>query len=324
MVISENFDSIKPWLRAAKYQGLKKLAEHKARIYHHDNYSERKLISPVFLIGCGRSGTTILGHILSLHPNIFYLFEPYHLWAAINPITDAINLYHRTHARCFMDESYHDETSQIRFNRLILGVSGCKNINFIVEKTPLNTLRIGYLNALASDAKFIHIIRDGVEVSHSIKRLASINDYKIAGKPKLNQWWGVENYKWRALSKEGSLANYYSKEVEKLDDDYSKGAYEWLVSIEEVEKWRERLGDRLWQITYNQLVLNPQQELSGICRFLGLDIDSTWIKKSIEKITLPQKSKEKTITLPSEMCHAFNDFQDRFGFSHRATPITHI
>lgn len=45
---------------------------------------------PGFIIGCGRSGTTILGTILEQHPSICYLLEPYHLWAAIDPRTDAM------------------------------------------------------------------------------------------------------------------------------------------------------------------------------------------------------------------------------------------
>ena len=36
--------------------------------------------NPVFIIGCGRSGTTILGKTLSSHPEIKYLNERRDLW----------------------------------------------------------------------------------------------------------------------------------------------------------------------------------------------------------------------------------------------------
>ena len=40
---------------------------------------------PVFIIGCGRSGTTILGETLSSHPKIKYLNERRTLWHRAYP-----------------------------------------------------------------------------------------------------------------------------------------------------------------------------------------------------------------------------------------------
>ncbi len=40
----------------------------------------------------------------------------------------------------------------------------------LVEKTPVNSFRIGYLDALCPDARFVHIIRDGRDVAASISR----------------------------------------------------------------------------------------------------------------------------------------------------------
>jgi hypothetical protein len=34
------------------------------------------LTRPVFIVGCGRSGTTILGEMLGRHPQLAYLNEP--------------------------------------------------------------------------------------------------------------------------------------------------------------------------------------------------------------------------------------------------------
>src|SRR5205807_1050578 len=44
--------------------------------------------SPVFILGCGRSGTTILGNLLAQHPSVTYLHEHRPLWTSAYPETD--------------------------------------------------------------------------------------------------------------------------------------------------------------------------------------------------------------------------------------------
>jgi len=311
---------LKPWLRTLKYNWLQRSAEYKIS---QSNLSKKNLLfpPPTFLIGCGRSGTTILGQVLSLHNEVSYFFEPYHLWAAIDPLTDVLNLYHRVDAYFLMDALHCHEEAQIRFNRLFLENLPNKNSLTVIEKTPLNAMRIGYINALAPRAKFIHIVRDGVDVSCSIEQIASISSYKIAGKPQLNQWWGVENYRWKALSRDGASAGYYPDEVDLLENHRSKGAYEWLVSLGEVDRWREKISDRLYEITYEELTANPEATLGNICKFLELDTPSGWLNEATKMINPANQRLREPISLPPAMCDTFNHYQERFGFVNRASSL---
>jgi hypothetical protein len=311
---------IKPWLRAIKYSCLRYLAEYNAS-HRLSNKTHSQLLPVNFIVGCGRSGTTILGYVLSLHPNISYRFEPYHLWAAIDPMTDVLNLYHHINAYLLMNASHCSEESICRFQRSIASNPGSKNATQIIDKTPLNALRIGYLNALTPTAKFIHIVRNGVEVCHSIHRLATTNTYKIAGKPTLNQWWGVDDYKWKALARDGKAAGYFEGEVDGLIDNYSKGAYEWLVTLAEMDKQRQQLGDRLYEITYDRLTSNPVATLESICQFLDLDCPKTWLETAASQIAPHRPDLGKTINLPPAMSEAFNYYQTRFGFDNRSSPL---
>lgn len=313
-------ETLKPWLRAIKYSWLQYSASY--RIQSFNNKQENPERSQVaFLIGCGRSGTTILGEVLSQHPKVCYFFEPYHLWATIDAKTDVLNLFHSIDAQLLMDTCHRTTQSQARFNRLIQAKRYIRNVPLVIEKTPLNAMRIGYLNALAPTAKFIHIVRDGIEVANSIERIALNNSYQIAGKPQLNQWWGVKNYKWIALSRDGVASGYYPDEVGLLDNHQAKGAYEWLVSLGEVDHWRDRLGDRLYEITYDQLVLNPETVLCNIYQFLELEIPNDWIHEVTNIIHPIHPSQPKILSLPPTMCEDFNRYQEHFSFPNRAIPV---
>ena len=48
---------------------------------------------PLYVVGTGRSGTTILGIILSMHPDVGFLNEPKALWAGLHDEEDLIGSY---------------------------------------------------------------------------------------------------------------------------------------------------------------------------------------------------------------------------------------
>ena len=70
----------------------------------------RQVKQPVFILGTGRSGTTILGLILSIHRDVGFLNEPKALWHSVNPADDLIGGYsedpgkYRLSADCATDE----------------------------------------------------------------------------------------------------------------------------------------------------------------------------------------------------------------------------
>jgi LPS sulfotransferase NodH len=309
----KNFEEaiIKPPLRAVKYKWLYWSAQRKI-----SKSKKKRNHQPIaFLIGCGRSGTTILGNILSQHPQISYYFEPYHLWAAIDRKTDVLNLYHSGNASLLMDESDASNTSRDRFYQLFRSEFSHQ---LVLEKTPLNALRIGYLNAIAPQAKFIHLVRDGVDVSYSIARLANTNAYNIAGKPKLNQWWGVNHAKWQTLVRDGVNAGYHAEEIHDLQTNASKGAYEWLVSLNEVNRWKKALDHRFQEFSYEALLANPESILKQICDFLEITVPSDWLQQSMAAIHFNRHSVDTSLALPYDMCQTFNWYQQQYSFAKRA------
>ncbi|WP_373479707.1 sulfotransferase [Geminocystis sp.] len=316
MNLKENLSSLKPFLRSIKYNWLNKSTEINYQLAEILNKVEPQKIYPLaYIVGCGRSGTTILGNLFSEHPHITYLFEPYHLWSNIDIQTDVLNLFHLGSSKLLMDLSDSSHEAKQRFN-YFFQTKAQKNTKLIIEKTPLNALRIGYLETLSPNAKYIHIIRDGFEVSSSIDKLATNNDYKIAGKPDLNQWWGVNYSKWDILANEGKKVGYYSDEIIYLKDNLSKGVYEWLVTLKEMDKWRNILNNNLLEITYTQFTNQPENTLKEICTFLELEYPLSWLNKVVKEVRKSSIKKPKELFLPKKMCDDFNYYQKKYGFQN--------
>lgn len=101
---------------------------------------------PVFIVGCGHSGTTLLLAILDTHPRIYGI------------------PYESNCVKAGRDRRF--RKAQKKFNRLTI-TAGKRRW---VEKTPLHIKRIGAILNFAPDARIILIIRDGRDVAYSIKK----------------------------------------------------------------------------------------------------------------------------------------------------------
>lgn len=268
-----------------------------------------------FVIGCGRSGTTILGDLLSRHPSVDYLFEPYHLWAAVHPATDITGIYQSIPARIELNAD--DVTSEVlgRY-RALFHHSGDREC--FLEKTPQNATRIGFLESLEPGCRYVHIKRDGLEVAESIHLLATENWYKIAFLPTLNMWWGVDGRKWDSLVAYGSKIDYFSDEISLLKEDRSRGIYEWMVSHLEIARWRDHLGNRLLEIDYRDLTENPKNVVGQVCDHLNIKTSPQWLEGIAKQVRAARVQELPTIELPPQICAEFNRLQSEFGFKGRA------
>ena len=271
----------------------------------------------IFIIGCGRSGTTLLGGMIGAHPQVSYLFEPYNVWAAISPVTDASQVFTRGEHHCILDAGSVTPEARRRFQRLMSRPPGIT----LVEKSPFNTWRIGFLKALAPDAKFVHIVRDGVDVARSVEKCAR-GEYKLAFRPMLNPWWGVADAKWRALVADGKKAGYYAAEVDQLQSNAQRGAYEWLVSQLEVRAWRDRLGPSMVEVTYQDLTLDPAETVRKIADAVGLSCPGDWLRQVTGWVNRSASSDGEPVVLPAQMCDGFNSIQASYGFPGRAVAET--
>ncbi|MEP4135883.1 MAG: sulfotransferase, partial [Cyclobacteriaceae bacterium] len=113
------------------------------------------------------------------------------------------------------------------------------NADLIGDKNPYLTFHLPYLRNIFPKAKFIHLIRDGRDVSSS---------------------W--------ANTKELNM---------KLTD----AANRWNWALKEVERFGFLFRGRILHLRYEELVSNPEDALSKVCKFLGVQFEAELLNESL-------------------------------------------
>jgi len=222
-----------------------------------------QLRDPVFIIGCGRSGTTILGAILSKHTRIKYLNERRDLWYSAYPVTDIWTARARKRGGSIaLSERDENEMSSKKLSRLFRLQTLFGNYTCVIDKLPINNFRLHFIKAAFPDARFIHIYRNGIEVARSIDKLS-----------KQGSWYGKQDYKWFALAR---MAEDHPemRNIEIEDADFFRmGLIEWRFSTEAaVEFLKKQPVENYVEISYARLMDSPKETVTQILGFIGLEL----------------------------------------------------
>jgi hypothetical protein len=125
-----------------------------------DAHIERSDHRPIFIVGCQRSGTTLLRLILDAHPNLSIGPESRFLddlakvtgedWSRIEPYGFPRSYFHEAFADLFHDfqMAYAERRGKQRWG----------------DKSPRYTMHIPFLDELFPNCQVVHVIRDGRDV----------------------------------------------------------------------------------------------------------------------------------------------------------------
>ncbi len=259
---------------------------------------------PIFIVGCGRSGTTILGDTLAIHTSVTYLNEYRQLWADAYPATDVWS-----------------ESARQRAGRLDLTESACtpqRNrrllVNFycetyatgrprLVEKLPINSFRLPFLDAVFPDALFVHLLRNGLEVARSIERM-----------PVENQWYGHDDYKWKLLEEYAGRSECYRDLPALCATARRRGLVDWRMSVAPAPAVLDALpAERHIGLTYEELLDRPVEVVRRVEEFTGLAPSKT--VHSFATANLQRRSPKIDVTHLSDVEERLaGDLMRRLGY----------
>lgn len=217
------------------------------------------LEQPVFIVGCGRSGTTVLGRLLAQHSQIAFLNGARQIWLH-EPRTDVWSLQARERGgRLVLTANDVFEGAGERIVRDFLIEMRTQCAQRLVEKLPINSFRIDFISRIFPDAKFVHLVRNGLEVARSIGRVAE-----------RALWFGDDDYKWELLAAYARTHNAGAL-LQLCKDNDLRGLLEWRLTVTAAQNSLRTLpSQRSLEIRYEQLINNPLATCEALEKFVGI------------------------------------------------------
>lgn len=133
--------------------------------------------------------------------------------------------------------------------------------NLLIEKLPINAFRLELLDCIFPQAKYIYLLRNGLEVAHSIEKLAD-----------RGKWFGYGDYKWHLLVEYARQRDGLRELPGQCLSNFDRGLLEWRLSVEACTAFFGNLpAERLAQIRYDEFINNPSDVINSILKFLRLE-----------------------------------------------------
>lgn len=216
-----------------------------------------KVKPPIFIVGCPRSGTTLLQSLLSAHPDIHSFpeskFFQYLTPSQYEPKRYAFGLISRQLpkqlTRFFQHELHRPDLLQHwspiplqslyskKFLKTLNQLTQEKGKRIWVEKTPQHIYYLEDIERFVPQAKIIHSLRSGTDVVASL--------YEVTHQ--YPQGWGGHGW-----------------DIEQCID--------WWVRATEIShRYLHQPNHRL--VRYEHLVEAPQTVLHHLCQFIGVEFD---------------------------------------------------
>ena len=280
-----------------------------------NNRPYKPIKKPIFILGTGRSGTTILGIVLSMHREVGYLNEPKAIWHLIHPHEDIIGNYSRTQAKYRLTAE--DATNERRHRALqmfgaYLTTTRSKRL---VDKYPELIFRVDFVRALFPDARFIFLVRNGWDTCHSIANWSKRLGIEVNGEK--HDWWGVNDQKWRLLVEQlvrtDPVLSHAADEIQYFGRHLDRAAVEWIITMKEGLRLMQALPDCVHRVRFENLTAKPDEAISALCDFCELPTDGTF--REYARQTLHPVPARKPFDIHPKIATIFHDVMQQLRYN---------
>tara|TARA_B100001989_G_scaffold3713_1_gene2475 strand:+ start:20655 stop:21569 length:915 start_codon:yes stop_codon:yes gene_type:complete len=259
---------------------------------NHNNLPEIK--KPIFIVGCGRAGTTILFNILSTHPSLFRTNgypdgEDHDGWVKYGQaiISGFGNVHNKRYKsgingyNCCLEMNEKDANEDVKksmrnYYSNLLSTDSSKTR--IINKCPHLSNKLKYVLSIFPDAKIIHIVRDcEANVASWISLMEEHKNIQVfLPNEELPCMWLLP--KLDNLSKNDK--SYYPGGDGEMFIEY------WEKVNKGIIKQMNDHKEQLISIKYEDLVDNPDMVMNNLINFLEIkkfNFDSSIIQKGLNK-----------------------------------------
>ncbi len=242
-----------------------------------------KITKPIFIVGTGRCGSTAFHQLLALHPQLMWLSgfaeefprkPALNRWAVTavgNPLIRRIfrrrikpgenyGFWYK-HAYGFAEPGRDllrtDVTPRVRkqVRAAIEPMLTAQRDRLLVKLTGWS--RIGFLNEIFEDAKFIHIVRDGRAVANS---LLHVNSWQWRG------WYGPYSWRYGPLSPDDQAAWEASNR-----SFIALAGLQWKIHTRAIEAARREVDPaRFLEVRYEPFCDQPWETCRRVLEFAEL------------------------------------------------------
>ena len=249
-----------------------------------------KITKPIIIMGTGRCGSTLFHRLLATHPRMMWLSgftyrypdkPALNRWAVVamgNPLLHSLlggRIRHGENYR-FWDRHAYGFSEPCR-DLLRTDVSARVKRQVRAALEPMLTpkrdrllikitgwSRIGFLNEIFEDAKFIHVLRDGRAVASS---LLHVNFWR--------GWHGPQSWRAGLLSAEDqALWESYDRSFAAL------AGIEWRIQMRAIESARRSLDPKLFlEVKYEDFCEQPVETFRRVLDFAELPPSAQFERK---------------------------------------------
>lgn len=238
----------------------------------------RRADAPIYVLGQGRSGTTLLGKVLGMHRDLAFLNEPKALWQSALEDDDLIGSYSAEPGRYRMGAEDATPAKVGRLRKSYAAYAMLSRSARVVDKYPELIFRYEFLRKAFPGARVIIITRDGRQAAASVANWSATH----ASTAHNADWWGVGDRKWNALvdqvlMQDTALCALWPI-AHQLHRQEDRAAVEWILTAREALLLKELHGRDIMLLPFEHLANSPRRALSDIQRFCGLSEDEVLVR----------------------------------------------